>query len=352
VTEHKRRATPPYHQDPDVTALESLPARQQQVLQATVHHYVDTIEPVGSKTLVQRFGLKASAATVRSAMGALEQRGLLTQPHTSAGRVPSPQGYRHYVDCLLPPPGSAAQHLERELTNLSLRWAALDDLMWQLARRLTDFTGLMSLITRPARPKPTLQAVRLVRSGDRLLVMLVESSNQASHLNLRLPHEASNELEAIEEWTRDQLATTGNGSLDWSSLPPQLNLSGSLLREAIHSHSQAQTPAESDAVFHGMSRLLAQPEFSSSASLQPLLELMDTQPAAVVPVGSEQLGGVWIGAEHPKSALEACSVVQATYHSSGEGIGQVALVGPMRMAYATAKAAVSSVANHLERLLC
>ena len=101
-----------------------------------------------------------------------------------------------------------------------------------------------------------------------------------------------------------------------------------------------------------MSRLLAQPEFSSSASLQPLLELMDTQPAAVVPVGNEQLGGVWIGAEHPKSALEACSVVQATYHSSGEGIGQVALVGPMRMAYATAKAAVSSVANHLERLLC
>ncbi|RZO52352.1 MAG: HrcA family transcriptional regulator, partial [Prochlorococcus sp. MED-G132] len=74
MTEHERRATPPYHQDPDVTALESLPARQQQVLQATVHHYVDTIEPVGSKTLVQRFGLKASAATVRSAMGALEQR--------------------------------------------------------------------------------------------------------------------------------------------------------------------------------------------------------------------------------------------------------------------------------------
>ena len=98
-----------------------------------MHHYVDTIEPVGSRTLVQRFGIKASSATVRSAMGALEQRGLLTQPHTSAGRVPSPQGYRHYVDCLLPEPGAGAQHLERELTQLSLRWAALDDLLLQLA---------------------------------------------------------------------------------------------------------------------------------------------------------------------------------------------------------------------------
>ena len=100
--------------------MENLPDRQKQVLSATVHHYVDTIEPVGSKTLVQRFGLEASAATVRSAMCALEQKGLLIQPHTSAGRVPSMQGYRHYVDCLLPPPGVAVQRLESELTNLSL----------------------------------------------------------------------------------------------------------------------------------------------------------------------------------------------------------------------------------------
>ena len=121
--------------------------RQEQVLQATVHHYVDTMEPVGSRTLVQRFGIPASSATVRSAMGALERRGLLHQPHTSAGRVPSPMGYRHYVDALLPEPGIAVQHLERELTGLSLRWAGLDDLLMHLARRLTDFTGLMSLIT-------------------------------------------------------------------------------------------------------------------------------------------------------------------------------------------------------------
>ena len=72
--------------------MKPLSARQRQVLQATVHHYVDTIEPVGSRTLVQRFGIPASSATVRSAMGVLEQRGLLTQPHTSAGRGPSPRG--------------------------------------------------------------------------------------------------------------------------------------------------------------------------------------------------------------------------------------------------------------------
>jgi heat-inducible transcriptional repressor len=93
------------------------------VLRATVRHYVDTVEPVGSHTLVRRFGLPASPATVRSAMGALEQRGLLTQPHTSAGRIPSQLGYRLYVDQLLPSPGAAALQLDRELAGLSFQWA-------------------------------------------------------------------------------------------------------------------------------------------------------------------------------------------------------------------------------------
>lgn len=344
-------AQPPYDRNVEQEPLETLPNRQQEVLRATVHHYVDTIEPVGSRTLVQRFGLKASSATVRSAMGALEQRGLLTQPHTSAGRVPSPSGYRHYVDCLLPKPGVAAQHLEQELTQLSLRWAALDDLLLQMARRLTDFTGLMSLITRPTRAEPTLQAVRLVRSGDRLLVMLVENSNQASHLNLRLPHGAADQLEAMEHWTSHQLEQHGDGRLDWNSLPLQLQPCGRALQDAINSHQRLRRPAESGALVHGVSRLIAQPEFNDSSLVRPLLELIDQRPAAVVPGDHQAPQGVWIGHEHPEAALQSFSVVQASYRTGADGIGQVALVGPMRMAYATARAAARSVARALERLL-
>ena len=309
------------------------------------------MEPVGSKVLVRRFRLQASSATVRSDMGALENKGLLTQPHSSAGRIPSPQGYRHYVNCLLPPPGVAVQHLESELTNMSLRFVALDDLLFQLARRLTDFTGLMCLITRPARKNKTLEEVRLVRSGERLLVMLVGNSNDASHLNVRLPLEAVGEIEAMEIWIREQLSQSENGSLDWSSLPPQLQMSGTVLREAIQSYRQSISTLETGAVFHGMSRLVAQPEFSQSNSFRPLLELMDSHPEAVVPMDPTQLVRVWIGAEHPHEALVDCAVVQASYTNSNEGIGHVVLVGPMRMAYSTAMAAVSSVADHLKRVL-
>ena len=100
---------------------------------------------------------------------------------------------------------------------------------------------------------------------------------------------------------------------------------------------------------HGLSRLIAEPEFQTSSELRPLLELIDEQPGALV--HSSEQPKVWIGSEHPQSALQACSVVQAPYRCGSEGCGQVALVGPMRMAYATARAAVQRVARHLDLLL-
>ena len=329
--------------------MQPLPRRQEEVLQATVRHYVDTTEPVGSKTLVQRFGLEASPATIRSAMGALEQRGLLTQPHTSAGRVPSPLGYRHYVNCLLPAPGVAAGQLQSELMGLSLQWAALDDLLLHLARRLADLTGLLSLITRPERPSPALQALRLVPSGDRLLVFLVEGGASATSLNLRLPRGSEHTLPALERWVGDQLA---EGFINWKTLPTQLQGCGDLLRQGLLSHQQAGVVQPSSAVTLGLGGLLSQPEFQRSETLRPLLQLVEREPQRVLqPSEVQQLGGVWIGAEHPDPALHQCAVVQASYATATGGAGQVALIGPMRMAYATARSAVQSVASTLERLL-
>ena len=329
--------------------MQPLPRRQEQVLQATVRHYVDTTEPVGSKTLVQRFGLEASPATIRSAMGALEQRGLLTQPHTSAGRVPSPLGYRHFVNCLLPAPGAAAGQLQRELMGLSLQWAALDDLLLHLARRLADLTGLLSLITRPQRLTPGLQTVRLVPSGDRLLVFLVDGGASATSLNLRLPHGSAHNLPALERWVSDQLA---QGAINWQNLPPQLQGCGDLLRQGLISHHQAGASQPSSAVTLGLGGLLSQPEFQRSESLRPLLQLVEQQPQRVLQTDQvSPLGGVWIGAEHPDPALHQCAVVQSRYETASGGSGQVALIGPMRMPYATARSAVQAVARTLERLL-
>jgi heat-inducible transcriptional repressor len=333
--------------------LQSLSPRQQQVLQATVQHYVDTTEPVGSKTLVRRFGLGASAATVRSAMGALEQRGLLTQPHTSAGRIPSQAGYRAYVDQLLPAPGAAALQLQRELMGLSLQWAALDDLLLHLARRLADLTGLLSLITPPLRQQRDLQAVRLVARDDRLLVFLVEGSASSTSLNLRLPRGLDHQIPIMERWLNGQLhnpdPAAARSPFDWNRLPAELRNSGALLRQALEHHDHHQHEPEA-VVASGLGGLLGQPEFQRTSSLLPLVELVESHPTEVLGPDPNDVG-IFIGHEHPHQALRQCSVVQASYRCADGSQGRVALVGPMRMAYATARAAVRSAAELLQRLL-
>nr|AUG32320.1 Negative regulator of class I heat shock protein [Paulinella longichromatophora] len=330
----------------------TLPYRQQQVLQATVRHYVDTMEPVGSQALIRRFDLPASAATVRSIMGMLEQQGLLIQPHTSAGRIPSQQGYRHFVNCLLPAPGTTVLHLEKELTSLSLERVALDDLLRHLARRLADLTGLLSLITRPQRSQPNLQAVRLVENNDRLLVLLVKSPTSVTHLNLRLPQDAIIELEALEHWTSQQLEQPTRSLIDWDALPPELEISGMVLKEALRNHKDTQIINHEGAIAMGLGGLLSQPEFRHSSVLRPLLQLVEEQPNQVLISPDREINsGVWIGAEHPHPALEQCAVVQSSYYLGTEGIGKIALIGPMRMTYATAQGAVMAVARHIERLL-
>lgn len=315
------------------------------MLQATVRHYVDTFEPVGSRTLVRRFGMPASPATVRSAMGALEQRGLLTQPHTSAGRIPSQQGYRFYVDRLLPAPGATALQLERELASLSLQWAALDDLLHHLARRLSDLTGLLSLITRPRRHRPLPQAIRLVASGERLLVVLVQAPTLTTTLNLRLPKGIESELASLERWTNEQLLQRPEGPIQWGRLPIELSGCGALVRKALDRHADDDGAG---VVAAGLGGLLAQPEFALTSTLLPLVQAVEEEPQQLLGPPAE---AIWIGSEHPLPALERCAVVQSSYRASGGASGQVAVVGPMRMAYATARAAVRSVASILERLL-
>ncbi|MEO1003781.1 MAG: HrcA family transcriptional regulator [Cyanobacteria bacterium J06638_7] len=329
--------------------MQALSPRQQEVLSLAVRHYVDTMEPVGSMTLVRRFRLPASAATVRSAMGALEQHGLLTQPHPSAGRVPSQQGYRLYVDRLLPAPGAAAVQLQRDLASLSLQWPSFDDLLLHLGRRLTDLTGLLSLITRPHRPQRhlQLQALRLVPSGERLLVFLVHGATHTSSHNLRLPAGAEPQLTVLERWANDQLRACG-GPLAWQQLPLELATSGRLLRQLVDSQEVAGVAPCRDAVASGLGKLLGQPDFSHTASLRSLVQLVEEEPERVL---GPRTDAVWIGSEHPHAALAGCAVVQAAYRSGDGGVGHVALIGPMRMAYATAMAAVRSVASSLQRLL-
>jgi len=182
----------------------------------------------------------------------------------------------------------------------------------------------------------------------------VESAAQASTLNLPLPPGGAGQLPALEQWLAhclDDGADGGAIAIPWASLPSHLQSCAAPLRRALD--RQGSQREGSGVLAMGVAGLLAQPEFSRSDQLRPLLERVEQTPHELLqpPRQAPPRGGVWIGGEHPDPALSACSLVQATYHARGGAEGHVALIGPMRMAYATARAAVQTVAASLERLL-
>ncbi|MFM8278342.1 MAG: HrcA family transcriptional regulator, partial [Cyanobium sp.] len=232
-----------------------------------------------------------------------------------------------------------------------LQWSSLDDLVRNLARRLADLTGLLSLISLPRRPLEQLRAIRLVPCGERLLVFLVQGASLSSSLQLRLGEDWEPQLPVLERWANAQLRDDPTGGVAWDRLPRELIASGEPLRLALQAHARGHGhPA--GVVAAGLGGLLAQPEFSHTSSLLPLVQLVETGPEALLgPQDAISDTVIWIGTEHPHAALDRCAVVQASYSSADGGQGQVAVVGPMRMAYATVRAAVRSVAGILQRLL-
>ena len=338
-----------------------LSLRQQQVLKATVRHYIDTVEPVSSGMLVQRFHLNASPATIRNAMVWLERQGLLRQPHTSAGRIPSQQGYRHYVDALLPHGGSQVQLLQRELNSLRLQfqWTALDDLLRFLAGRLADLTGLLALITRPIPRTPRLRTIRLVSSGERLVLMMVDWGGNVVTLNIRHPPALPQDVLLLEHWLDHQLRT--GEQIDWQALPPQHQHLGRPVQLAFENHFRQSSLAVDGMVAVGLGGLIAQPEFHQGRhNLRDLLHLVEERPEELLReqpqqcstvLGAPRLQHVSIGREHKIPTLASCALVKVPYGGHGGTQGWVAVLGPMRMAYETIIGSAHSVAAVLERLL-
>jgi heat-inducible transcriptional repressor len=185
-----------------MSASLNLNSRQQRILRATVQQYVSTAEPVGSKVLAQEYNLQVSPATVRQVMGFLEKAGLLFQPHTSAGRVPSDGGYRLYVDHLIQPSKATAQQVGTQLQSLDWDGWSMEALLRGAAQILATLSGYLTLITVPQASAARIRHVHLALvEPDQVLMVLLLNSLETQSLVVQLPCEPDDAA-----WDRDALA--------------------------------------------------------------------------------------------------------------------------------------------------
>lgn len=342
--------------------------RRLAVLRAIVEDYVSTEEPVGSKALVERHGLGVSPATVRNDMAVLEEEGYITQPHTSAGRVPTDKGYRLFVDRLTTvKPLSAAE--KRAISSFLDGAVDLDDVVSRSVRLLSQLTRQVAVVQYPTLSSSTVRHVELVAlTPERLLVVLILSTGRVEQRLVELAAPLADEdLAALR--SRVLLAAVGQRIADAvtalrASVPEQpaqpggegmAERAGDPTGVVVEALVDAMSDHRSDhRVAVGGAANLARYGDSFDSAVRPLLEALEEHVVLLKLLGEAGTGGlvtVRIGAEGPYQELSSTSVVSTGYGPEDQSLATLGIVGPTRMDYPGTMAAVRAVARYVTRIL-
>jgi heat-inducible transcriptional repressor len=352
----------------------TLTNRQQQVLWATVKHYIATAEPVGSEALVKEYKLSVSPATIRNAMSVLERTGLLYQPHTSAGRIPSDSGYRLYVDQLITPANELTPQVEQLLSDRLNRddWS-LESLLRGAAHILATVSGYITLITVPLTSTTQLRHVQLVPvdSGRVMLIFVTDSyETQSVMMDLSPSDDEENtdaellgrELQILSNFLNDQLrgrAISDLTQLDWGEVDREFERYAEFLR-AVRAElvRRSQSSAPTQIMVSGLAEVLRQPEFSELQQVQTIIHLLEEEQHQLLPLIFEQPEAqtgrrvsIRIGSENPLEPIRTCTLISTTYQRGNTPVGSVGVLGPTRMVYENAIALVEATADYLSDAL-
>ena len=341
-------------------AVMVLSDRKKKILAAVVDEYIRTAEPVGSKTIAQSGGLNCSSATIRNELAELVNMGYLEQPHTSAGRVPTPMGYRMYVNELMEKQKLSLEETEEINRRLNLKLQELDDTIsdvGRLASQLTDYPALA--IT--AQTAVTVKRFDLIYVDANTFIIVLTLSNSTAksklvHLPISVDQDLVQRLSSLfnasftgitqEAVTPVLIHSTERAADDTMGLTAVI---AAFVLETLH---EVSTPT---AFVTGENRLLSQPEFRDPDKAHKLMSYLSGG-GHILPTSEGMAPGsdevrVLIGPENVAEELKDSSVVIASYDAGDNTRGLIGVVGPTRMDYSTVAAKLSFLAAGLSRRL-
>ncbi len=327
-----------------------LDERKTAILRAVVQEYIETAQPVGSTHISSAPGVKVSSATVRNEMAVLEQEGYLAQPHTSAGRIPTDKGYRFFVDHLTEP-GRLDQSRRAQVVDFFARThGALERMLLDTSRLLNELTDYAAVVVGPTPDLATVRSVQVVGlSARHVMIVVVLSSGSVEHETVELPDDApESALIALTQHLQRHLM--GRPLADVAAVPeagdpPVDGLLGPVLTAMGRSKA-------AENVYVGGAASMAQ-AFDAVEVVRQVLNTLEQQFVVVTLVRDVLDRGlsVAIGNEHGVEPLSTCSVVVAPVQVDGEHLGTVGVLGPTRMNYPRALAAVEVVSDRLGKRL-
>lgn len=322
-----------------------LDERKASILRAVVAEYIDTATPVGSSHVARAAGVDVSSATIRNEMSVLEREGYLVQPHTSAGRIPTDKGYRFFVDQLAPR-GKLDQASNNQVHQFfDNTHRQIEQLLADTSKLLSSLTASAAVVIAPQAETTTVKSAQIVPlTARRALVVAVLSNGVIEQGTIELSEELT---DADAHAANGSLSAALNGQtlndVDTTGMSP-------LVASAVHALT-SQIDDERDVFVGGTSQMAN--AFEAVETVREVLATLEKQ-FVVVSLLRDVLGrglSVAIGTEHGFAPLSECAVVVAPYEVDGKSVGTIGILGPTRMNYPQALAAVAAVSDRLGKRL-
>jgi heat-inducible transcriptional repressor len=344
----------------------NLDDRKMKILKAIISTYLETGEPVGSRTIAKDSDLHLSSATIRNEMADLEEMGLILQPHTSAGRIPSDKGYRYYVDQLMEERDLEIAAMEdifrQERQELYQKMDRMEEVLKNVADLLAADTNYATLITTPQIKESKLKFIQLsMVTRRKLLAVIVVGNDTVKNLLMNIEEPLSNdEILKLNILLNSFLQglTLNDINLELvHTMKVQAGMHASILEGIFNGIVEAIHEADDLEIYtSGATNMLKYPELMAPGQTTALLDTLVEKKALVKlvdeTVNQEEKHGiqVYIGSETPVQSLRGCSIVTATYELEEGGTGTVGIVGPKRMDYRKVVKTLKSLTDDLNEI--
>ncbi|MCX6826489.1 MAG: heat-inducible transcriptional repressor HrcA [candidate division Zixibacteria bacterium] len=339
-------------------AFENLNSRELRVLQNLINHYIQTADPVGSRVIANKFRMGLSPATIRNTMQDLEELGLIRQPHTSAGRIPTDSGYRVFVDMLLKtePLTEADKSKIRGMVNDGNK--GLDAILSQTSRILGEITSQLGITISPKFDEGVLTRIDLIPVADgKLLVIVAVRSGLAKTILMEVESDIDiAELRQMESVLNERLAglTLGHIRKTLNDRLANTSCSSRLIKLFLDSKSVIwEDQGDEKLHYTGADKLISQPEFADRNRITDFFKLLENQKSLIEFLESKSVGEgivITIGSENEINEMRSCSLVISKYQT-GNNFGVIGILGPTRMPYSKLVSIVDYTAKSLSDAL-
>lgn len=329
--------------------------RKKKILQLIIEDYISTAEPVGSRTIARKYDLGISPATIRNEMSDLELLGYLEQPHTSAGRIPSAQAYRFYVDSLLEP-GTLTDN-DMALINgwFKERRRSIDEIFQSTAKILSRMTQNVSMVLANKKDVAVFRYMKFLPLDDRHAILcIVTDDGNVDNCVVEIPlgmrpeemdYMAGRVSRLLEGKELSEISSTLLSAVHTDISEDRL-----LFTSLLHTVNKMNRKNNQQKVFlGGTKQLLSQPEFRDMDRARNLLGILEEEKVVrdLLAAGEDSGLKITIGSENKFTGIQDCSMVQATYRLNGKVVGTMAVLGPTRMEYSK----VITVMDYLHKYL-